>query len=101
MSDALQILGLRGIRGGCLLWNGCKNKFQEPEKFGHLRPRDDKGRQQAQCKIASAIDQQAALHGFADERSAFDEEFDADPPASAPDFTDAAALGCKVDATFP
>src|SRR5260370_33307458 len=100
MSDALQILGLRGIRGGCLLWNGCKNKFQEPEKFAHLRPRDDKGRQQAQCKIVSAIDQQAALHSFADERSAFDEEFDADHQAFAADFTDEAEFGGKFDETF-
>src|SRR5260370_12499828 len=100
MSDALQILGLRGIRGGYLLWNGCKNKFQEPEKFAHLRPRDDKGRQQAQCKIVSAIDQQAALHSFADERSAFDEEFDADHQAFAADFTDEAEFGGKFDETF-
>src|SRR5258708_19555853 len=94
------MLGMRGIRGGWLLWNGCKNKFQEPEKFAHLRPRDDKGRQQAQCKIVSAIDQQAALHGFADERSTFDEEFDADHQAFGADFADEAEFGGKLGKSF-
>src|SRR5216684_9354007 len=100
MSDALQILGLRGIRGGYLLWNGCKNKFQEPEKLAHLRPRDDEGRQQAQSKIVRAIDQQTTLHGLADERSAFDGEFDADHQAFGADFADEAEFGGKFDETF-
>src|SRR5260370_7616454 len=40
-----------------------------------------------------AIDQQTALHGFADERRAFDGEFDADDQAFAADLADEFELG--------
>src|SRR5260370_40130246 len=68
MGNAPGIRGLAGIRSGGLLRGCCKNEFKEPEKFAHLRASNDERRQQAQGKIVGAIDQQTALHGFADER---------------------------------
>src|SRR5260370_5866620 len=89
------IRGLAGIRSGSLLWSCRKNEFKEPEKFAHLRAGDDEGRQQAQRKIVSTIDQQAALHGIADERRACDGEYDTNHQASATDFADKAEFGGK------
>src|SRR6267378_3334096 len=83
--DALGIRGFAGIRSRGLLWSCCKNEFKEPEKFAHLRARDDEGRQQAQRKIVGAIDQQTTPHGLADERRAIDGEFDTDHQAFAAD----------------
>src|SRR5216684_8725369 len=100
MSNAFRIRELAGIRSGGLLSGCCKNNFKEPEKFAHLRASDDEGRQQAQGKIVSAVDQQAALHGLADERRAFDGEFDADHQAFGADFADEAEFGGKFDETF-
>src|SRR6266849_4988635 len=90
MGYAIRIRGPGGIWSGGLLGSCGKYEFQEPEKFAHLRARDDEGREQAQCKIVRAIDQQAALHGFADEGPAFDGEFDADHQTFGADFTDEA-----------
>src|SRR5204863_9438765 len=77
MGNAPGICGLRGIQRGDLLRSFCKNKFKESQEFAHLRASDDKGRQQTQRKIVGTVDEQAALHGFADERRAFNREFDA------------------------
>src|SRR5713226_702739 len=96
MSNAFRIRGLAGNQSGGLLRGYCKNEFEEPEKFAHLRTSDDKGRQQAQGKIVGAVDEQAALHGFADERRAFDGEFDADHQAFAADFADETELDGKL-----
>ena len=76
MGCAIQIRRTGGIWSGSLLGSCGKHDFQEPEKFAHLRARDDEGRKQAQSKIVSAVDQQPALHGLADERRAFDGKFD-------------------------
>src|SRR5713226_9981024 len=98
MSDAFRIRGLGGIGG--LLWSSCKYKFQEPEKIAYLRARNDEGRQQAQGKIVSAVDQQAALHSLADERPAFDRKFDADHQAFGADFADEAEFGSEFREAF-
>src|SRR5260370_34866989 len=97
ISYAFRIRELAGIRSGGLLSGCCKNNFKEPEKFAHLRASDDEGRQQAQGKIMSAVDQQAALHGLADERPAFDGEFDTDHQAFAADFADEVEFGGELD----
>src|SRR5204863_8172689 len=91
-----RISGLRGIRSGSLLRSFCKNKFKESQEFAHLRASDDKGRQQTQRKIVGTVDEQAALHGFADERRAFHREFDANHQAFAANFADEAKFCCKL-----
>src|SRR5216684_5754358 len=101
MSNALRIRGLAGIRSGGLLRGCCKNEFEEPEKFAHLRASDDEGRQQAQGKIVGAIDQQAALHGPTHERPAFDGEFDTDHQAFDADFADEIEFSGKLCEAFP
>src|ERR1700731_421497 len=98
--NTLRIRGIAGIQSGGLLWSSCKNEFKEPEKFAHLCAGDDEGRQQAQGKIVSAIDQQTAPHGFADERRAFDGEFDPDHQAFATDFPDKAEFGGELRETL-
>src|SRR6266478_1724104 len=101
MSDALRIRGLGGIRSrGLLLWSGCEDDFQEPEKFAHLRARDDEGRQQAQRKIVGTIDQQAALHGLGDERPTFGGELDANHQAFATDLANKIESCSKLCQTF-
>src|SRR5580704_5725855 len=55
VGDALRICGLTGIRDGGLPWSCSKNKFEQPEKFAHLRARQVKGRKQAQSKVVGAI----------------------------------------------
>src|SRR6266478_550459 len=98
--NTLGIRGIAGIRSGGLLWSSCKNEFKEPEKFAYLRAGDDEGRQEAQGKIVGAIDQQTAPHGFADERRAFDGEFDTDHQAFATDFPEEAGFGGKLRETL-
>src|SRR6266446_328940 len=100
MGDASGIRGLAGIRCGGLLRSCCKNEFKEPEKFAHLRGSNDKGRQKTQRKIVSAIDQQAALHGFADKRRTFDREFDTDDQAFAADLVDEGEFCRKLREAF-
>src|SRR5260370_4121130 len=90
MGDATGIRGLARIRSHGLLRGCCQNEFKEPEKFAHLRGSDDKGGQKTQRKIVSGIDEQAAPHGFADKRRAFDGKFDADDQAFAADLADEA-----------
>src|SRR5437660_5139589 len=94
--NALRIRGRAGIRSRSLLWSNCKNEFKEPEKFAYLRAGDDEGRQEAQREIVSAIDQQTAPHGLADERRAFAGEFHADHQAFAADFADEAEFDGKL-----
>src|SRR2546430_147352 len=86
--NALGFRGRAGIRSRGLLRGCCKNEFKKPEKFAYLRATDDEGRQQAHGKIVGAIDQQTALHGFADKRRAFDGEFDTDHQTFTADFAD-------------
>src|SRR5438105_864517 len=88
LGNAPGIRGLRGIRSGSLLRSCCKNKFKEPEKFAHLRASDDERGQQAQRKIVGAIEEQTAPHGLADERRAFDGEFDTQHQALTANFPD-------------
>src|SRR5260370_3880541 len=97
MSNAFRIRELAGNRSGGVLSGWCKNNLKEPEKFAQLSASDDEGRQQAQGKIMSAVDQQAALHGLADERPAFDGEFDTDHQAFAADFADEVEFGGELD----
>ena len=99
VSDALGIRGFAGIRRRGLLWSGCQNEFQELEKFADLRASNKEGRQKAQREIVSAIDQQAALHGFTDKRAAFDGKFDADHQAFATDGTNKIEFSSKLGET--
>src|SRR5260370_39142822 len=65
-----------------------------------MRASDDKWRQKTQRKIVSAIDEQAALHGFADKRRTFDGKFNADDQAFARDLADEAEFCGKLRETF-
>src|SRR5260370_5281712 len=96
VGDAPGIRRLAGIRSGSLVRSCCKYEFKEREKIAHVRASDDKGRQQAPSKIVGAIDEQAALHGLADKRPAFDGEFDADHQAFAANFADEAEFRGKL-----
>src|SRR4029077_17671691 len=96
MGDAMRIRGLGGSRGGGLLRSCGKNDLQEPEKFVDLRAGNQEGRQQAQRKIVSAIDEQSALHGLADKRPAFNGKFDADHQAFGTYFADKTEFGGEL-----
>src|SRR5437016_9567362 len=96
MGNPPSISGLRGIRSGSLLRSFCKNKFKEFQEFAHLRASDDKGRQQAQRKLAGTVDEHAALHCFVDETRAFNRQFDADHQAFTANFADEAKFCCQL-----
>src|SRR5712672_1149663 len=88
MGYAIQIRSPGRFGSDGLFGSRAKYEFQELEKFADLRARDQERRQQAQRKIVCAIDQQASLHGFADERRASDGKFDANHQALRADFAD-------------
>ena len=92
---AFVIWRLVGIRGRSIAWSCCKNEFEETKEFADLRTGDDKGRKQAQRKIVSAIDEQAALHGFGDEGIAIDRKLDAEHQAFGANFADEIEFGGK------
>src|SRR5260221_11186128 len=62
--------------------------FENSEEFPKLFWADDEGRQEAESEFVRAVDEQAAVHGFSDEGTAVDSEFDADHEAFAADFLD-------------
>src|SRR6267143_1662654 len=96
MGEARRLRGLAGIRGGGLLRGSCENKFEEPEKFAHLRAADNERGKQTQRKIVSAVDQQSALHGFRDKWRAFDGELDTDHQPFAANFADEVKFGGEL-----
>src|SRR5260370_4495475 len=71
------------------------------KKFAHLRPGDKKGRKQANRKIVRAIDEQAALERFRDERTALKGKFHAEHTAFAADFLDEIELGFEFFKASP
>src|SRR5215470_18696 len=74
--------------------------FENSEEFANLFCADDQGGEEAQRKFVRAIDQEAAFHGFGDERSAVDGEFNADHEAFTADFFDEGVFGSQLlDAT--
>src|SRR5713226_9307180 len=100
MGDASRIRGLAGIRSGSLLRGCCQNEFKEPEKFAHLRRSDDKGRQKTQRKIMGAIDEQTALHVFADKGRTFDGKLYTEDQAFAADLADEAEFCRELREAF-
>lgn len=78
------VLSRRRLAGG----NCFKNLREQAQEFPHLSAGDEKWRQQADGVIVSAIDQQAAIHRFGDQRRAVNGQLDADHQAFAPDFAD-------------
>src|SRR6266436_1356400 len=100
MGDARRIHDLAGIRCGGLLRCSRENEFEEPEKFAHLRAVDDERGKQTQREIVSAIDQQAALHGFRYKGRAFDGEFDADHQPFSANFADEVKFSGELREAF-
>ena len=100
MSRALRNGRLCRIGGSGLLWSSCENDFEEFEKFPDLRLGDDKRRQEAKREVVSTVDEQTALHGFANKRSTFDGKLDADHQALGTNFADETEFGCKFREPF-
>src|SRR6266404_624563 len=100
MGAARRFRGLAGIRCGGLLRCSRENEFKEAEKFAHLRTVDDKRGKQTQREIVSAIDQQAALHGFRYKGRAFDGEFDAEHQPFPANFADEVKFAGELRETF-
>src|SRR5215831_2121854 len=96
MSRGLRNGKLCRIGGSGLLWSFCENDFEEFEKFPDLRLGDDKRRQEAKREVVSTVDEQAALHGFANKRSTFDGKLDADHQALGTNFADEIEFGCEL-----
>src|SRR5262249_4980573 len=74
--------------------------FENSEELANLFCADDEGGEKAQRKFVRAVDEQAPLQRFSDERSAIDGEFDADHEAFAANFLDEGIFaGEFLDAT--
>jgi hypothetical protein len=69
---------------------------EEAEKFANLRTSDDEGREEPQCKVVSAIYQQALAQGFGHEGVAVDRKLNSENQAFAADFADEIKFGGEL-----
>src|SRR4029077_544686 len=93
--EALRICSLRGS-GGDRFGRFCENRPEQAKKIADLCASDYEGRQQAQCKIVGAIDEQPLTQGFGDEGIAIDGKLHAEDEAFAANFADEIEFAGKL-----